>query len=139
VFANITPGPFQAEFEHGVAWMEHGITAALSAHPNADLWLRPPAGAREIKWGFGIFPGAYARPEAGTNGVEFLVHAESPDGRVRRIYSRLLDPLRNPQDRGDQRAVIPYVPQPDEVLHFSTRPHENPAFDWAYWTDLEVN
>ena len=137
-FTNIIPGPFQANFEFGVDWIEHGNLAVLSAHPNADLWLRPEADAREILWDYGIFAGAYETPGRMTNGVEFIVEGERPDGHHRRLYYRILDPAKNPKDRGDQHAVIPYAPQPDEVLRFSTRPNENSAFDWAYWIRIKV-
>ena len=136
-FLNITPGPYKAEFQYGLAWMDHGMTSVLSAHPNSDLWLHPPAGATEIKWDFGIFPGAY-EPEARTNGVEFIIFGEMPDGRSREVYRRLLDPRQNPSDRGDQHLVLPYSPLPEEVLRFSTRPNGDYSYDWAYWIDIEV-
>jgi hypothetical protein len=110
----------------------------LSAHPNTDLWLRPPENATEIRWGFGIFPGAYETPGKMTNGVEFIVEGEMPDGQHRSIYYRILDPAQNPADRGDQRAIISYVPLAGEVLRFSTRPNGNSAFDWAYLIQIKV-
>jgi hypothetical protein len=137
-FTNIIPGPFQANFEFGVDWLEHGNLAVLSAHPNSDLWLRPEAGAREIIWDYGIFPGAYETPGKATNGVEFIIEGELPDGQSRRIYYRILDPAQNPNDRGDQHVVIPYTPQAGEALRFSTRPNDNSAFDWAYWIQIKV-
>jgi hypothetical protein len=136
-FLNITPSPFQAEFQFGLAWMDHGMTSVLSAHPNSDLWLRPPDQTTVIKWVYGIFPGAY-EPEGKTNGVEFLVHGEMPDGHGREIYRRVLDPRQNPGDRGDQHVVIPYAPLPGEILRFSTRPNGDYAFDWAYWAEIDV-
>lgn len=136
-FPNVAPGPFQVDFEYGMSWMEHGNLAVLSAHPNSDLWLHPPAQATGIKWRYGIFPAAY-EPEGKTNGVEFFVDGEMSDGQSRQIYYRLLDPRNNPQDRGDQQALIPYTPRPGEVLRFSTRPNGNAAFDWAYWLQISV-
>lgn len=137
-FSNFTPGPFQVQFQYGVTWMERGLTPVLFAHPNADLWLHPPAAATRIEWQYGIFPGAYDGANK-TNGVEFLVLGEMPGGQTRQIYYRLLDPMANPKDRGDQRVVIPYAPQPGEVLRFSTRPNNDDyAFDWAYWIGIDV-
>ena len=136
-FPNITPGPFQAEFQFGLAWIDHNFTSVLSAHPNSDLWLHPPAGATRIKWRYGIFPAAY-EPEARTNGVEFIIVGEIPDGPSREVYRRLLDPRQNPADRGDQLVAIPYTPRPGEVLRFSTRPNGDYAYDWAYWIDIDV-
>jgi hypothetical protein len=136
-FMNITPAPFQVEFQYGLDWMDHGNSAVLSAHPDSNLWLHPPAGATRINWSYGIFPGAY-EPEGKTNGVEFIVEGEMPDGQSRQVYHRLLDPRNNRQDRGDQRVLIPYTPRPGEVLRFSTRTNDNPAFDWAYWIQISV-
>jgi hypothetical protein len=139
VFVNITPVPFQVQFDYGVDWIESGNGVVLSAHPNADLWLRPPDGARGIKWNYGIFPGAYEHPGKMTNGVEFIIEGEMPDGGHRQVYYRILDPAQNPNDRGDQHAFIPYTPLPGEVLRFSTRPNGNSAFDWAYWIKIKVD
>lgn len=137
-FASISPGPFKVNFQFGVDWLPEGNGSVLSAHPNSDLWLQPPAEATQIKWSYGIFPGAYEKPGAMTNGVEFMIHGEMPDGQSRQIYYRLLDPARNPKDRGDQHEVIPYVPRSGETLRFSTRPNNNSAFDWAYYIRIRV-
>jgi hypothetical protein len=137
-FGNIVPAPYAAQFQFGLGWIPHGDGVVISAHPDSDLWLRAPAAATEIRWGYGIFSGAYEKPEKSTNGVEFIVDGEQPDGTKRRIYRRVLDPMQIPADRGDQHVAIPYAPLPDEVLHFSTRPNENSAFDWAYWIDIKV-
>ncbi len=112
--------------------------AVLSVHPNSDLWLRPPPDAIQIQWSYGIFDGAYQGSEGSTDGVEFAIYAEALDGRVRRIYRRVLDPVRNPGDRGDQHEIVPYEPQPGESLRFSTRPFETAAKDWAYTVAIEV-
>ena len=137
-FVTVSPAPFQGEFQFGLNWIEHGRDTVMSAHPDSNLWLRAPEHATHIEWGFGIFPGAYADPGKSTNGVEFIVDAEQPDGKERRIYRRVLDPMNQPADRGDQHVSIPYTPQPGDVLRFSTRPNENSAFDWAYWIGMKV-
>lgn len=137
-FYNVMPAPFAAEFQFGLEWIEQGDRAAILAHPNADLWLKPPPDAKTIRWGFGVVAGAWQKADARTTGVEFIVEGERPDGSRRRVYYRVLDPFATVADRGDQLAFVPYVPEPDEVLHFATRPNGDPAFDWAYWTGIEV-
>lgn len=137
-FLGVRPAPYQVQFEYGLSWLERGTETVLSAHPNSDLWVRPPKEATSIRWVYGIFEGAYAKPEAATNGVEFIVNAEMPDGGTRRIYRRVLDPANQPSDRGDQKVTIPYEPRVGEVLRFSTRPNDNTAFDWAYWSEIKV-
>lgn len=137
-FPNINPAPYQANFQFGLDWLTHGRRAVLSAHPDSDLWIAPPADAKEIRWEYGIFAGAYEKSDAHTDGVEFSIHAERKDGPSRLLFQRLLDPAREPKDRGDQQAVIPYAPQPGETLRFSTRPGAHSAFDWAYTLRIEV-
>ncbi len=138
VFINIIPGPFQMDFEFGLDWLGEGAHPVLSAHPNSDLWVRPPPNARRIRWSYGIFPGAYEKPEASTDGVEFIVHGEVADGPSRVVYQRLLDPAKNPGDRADQHETVEYTPRPGEVLRFSTRPNQSSAYDWAYTIRIEV-
>ena len=134
VFTNVSPAPFQMRFHSG-AGREGPV---MLAHPNADLWVRPPAGATQITWTYGIVPAAYANPKDRTDGVEFSIEGESPNGQTRRLYRRLLDPGQNPEDRGDVREIISYHPLPGEVLRFSTRPGGGTAFDWSYWVGIEV-
>jgi hypothetical protein len=137
-FSIIQPAPFQADFQFGLNWLSLGSLAVLSSHPNSDLWLRPPPGATRINWSYGIFPGAYENPDAHTDGVEFVIYGETSDGQLRRIYRRLLDPARNPQDRLDQHEVVPYTAVPGETLRFSTRPFETSSYDWAYTAAIRV-
>ncbi|HEX2862275.1 MAG TPA: hypothetical protein VHN79_11570, partial [Lacunisphaera sp.] len=138
IFGNIRPMPYEADFQFGTGLLTSGFKAVLSVHPNADIWLVPPGDAVEIAWGFGIFPGAYENPKAHTDGVEFIIEGELPDGRTREVYRRLLDPAQNAADRGDQQAAIPYTPLSGEKLQFSTRPNAHSTFDWAYIINIRV-
>ena len=137
-FAAITPAPFQADFQFGLGWMREGQRQVLSSHPNANLWIRPPEAAKQITWVYGLLPGAYEQAASRTDGVEFTITGEMPDGSTRRIYRRVLDPWRNPGERGDQRGTLDYRPQPGEVLRFSTGPYETSERDWAYTAEIRV-
>lgn len=137
-FTAFVPAPFQADFQFGVAWVGLGPRQVLSAHPDANLWIRPPENAARIIWTYGLLPGAYENPESKTDGVEFVVTGELPDGSHRRIHRRILDPWENPADRGDQRVVIEYHPLPGEVLRFSTHPFESAERDWAYFAGIRI-
>lgn len=137
-FANITPGPYQARFSFGLDLVERAGKMVLSAHPDSELWLRAPAGATRISWEFGIFPEAYEKSGDKTDGVEFIIEGETPDGQRRQVYRRVLDPVRDAADRGEQHEVIPYTPLPGETLHFSSRPNANYGYDWTYWVGIDV-
>jgi hypothetical protein len=137
--AGITPAPYQMRFfMGGAARQGRGADTVIIAQPDSDLWLVPPANATQIHWGFGIFAGAYEKADAHTDGVEFSIWVEQPDGQERRIYRRLLDPWINAADRGDQQAVVAYTPRPGEKLRFTSGPGGGAAFDWSYWVGIEV-
>jgi len=137
-FAMVSPAPVRGRFAFGLENAQEGNDTVLSAHPDSDLWVPAPATATTIRWSFGIFPGAYEHGHSNTDGVEFIVTGETPDGRHREIYRRLLDPGHLAADRGRQSVLIPYAPLPGEVLQFSTRPNKNAAYDWAYWANISV-
>jgi hypothetical protein len=137
-FKMVSPAPSQYRFTFGYSAWEEGGSEVVSVHPDSDLWVPAPAGARQILWEFGLVPGAYEREGEKTDGVVFIVAAEAPDGRRREIFRRLLDPATVPADRGRQRAVIPYEAVPGETLVFLTRPNANTHYDWAYIGRIEV-
>ena len=137
-FRNVFPAPYHGRFEHGVGYFTVDDKIVLSEHPDSDLSLHPPAGATQIRWVYGIVAEAYQRAGDKTDGVEFIVTGEQPDGRKRQIYRRLLDPLKNVADRGDQDVTIPYHAMPGESLVFSTRPNTGYSCDWAYCVRIEV-
>jgi hypothetical protein len=138
MFTQMTPLPHQVSFDLGLDWMDVGNRKVLSTHPDTDLWLYPPAGATQVEWTFGIFDSAYTKEGDKSDGVIFMVVGETPDRVARIIYERLLDPLNNEADRGDQHAVIPYTALPGETLRFSTRGNKTRAYDWAYIYAIKV-
>lgn len=87
---------------------------------------------------FGLMPSAYTSPNA-TDGVEFRITWQAPDGRTQELYRRLLDPVANPEDRGMQSLKVDTPEIDGGKIVFRTLPGAagNTAFDWAYWTDVE--
>lgn len=134
----ITPAPFKVDLEFGLLPGDYAGVSGMSAHANTRVWLRPPAGAREIVWEFGFDDAAWAKDGDKTNGVEFIVTGEMPDGSVREVWKRLLIPRSREEDRGLQRAVIAYTPRDGEVLRFAALDNGSIAFDWAFWRRIEV-
>lgn len=137
-FDMVHPGPVRARFEFGLDRSHEDGVTILSAHPNCDLWVPAPAVAHTITWEFGFLPPAYEKPGDRTDGVVFAVTGEMPDGSSRVVFQRLLDPVRNPSDRGRLREEIPYEPRPGEMLHFTSRPNIHLSYDWVYWSRIEV-
>jgi len=68
------------------------------AHAPMQLFLPMEDRKQILKFGFGILPGAYAG-ENKTNGVLFRIWLETADGRKTLLWSRMLNPLEQPQDR----------------------------------------
>jgi hypothetical protein len=137
-FWMVSPAPFRADFAFGFDPMAVGGDTALFAHPEANLWLRSPGQATRIEWDYGILPEAYERAGDRTDGVEFSITGVRPGIGERVIFQRRLDPVNQEADRGRQRAVIPYQPEPGEVLQFSTRSGPSKSYDWAYWLRIDV-
>jgi hypothetical protein len=137
-FGFVTPAPVKGRYQFGFNPMDVEGTLTSLANPECDLWVNPPADATQIKWDFGIVPEAYLRQGDKTDGVEFIVTGETPDGRRRQIFRRVLDPVNHPGDRGHQHEIISYHPLPRETLIFSNRPNLSPSYDWSYWIRIEV-
>jgi hypothetical protein len=137
-FDMVSPAPSHMRATFGFDVLDFEGARALNTHPDSNLWVPVPSTARRIRWEFGILPGAYTGDNGRTNGVEFLVDAETPDGGHRTIFRRVLTPDTVQTDRGVQGSEVPFLPQPGEVLVFRTRNNGNAAFDWAVWRSIEV-
>jgi hypothetical protein len=93
---------------------------------------------REVTLEFGFDPEAYERGDS--NGAEVMVELVSFTSASRRIYRRLLDPNRQPADRGPQTAKItlpPFSPGTHLVLRTGPGDHNNNAWDWVYLASLQ--
>jgi len=138
MFGMFQPVPSKYRFRFGYnIWQVDGADV-LNAHPDSDLWVPVPPGAKEIVCSFGMLPGSYQGPDK-TTGAEFAIDLEGPDGHARTVWVRYLDPANTPADRGTLKETIKIDPKPDETLVFRTRPNGGYAFDWCYWAKVEVH
>jgi len=137
MFSCVRPSPWKFRMNKGYGLWDIDGRPVINAHPEADLWVRPSRGAREVLMEFAIRREAYEGVDR-TTGVEFSVELESPAGATRQVFKRYLDPANEQADRGLQREVFPIEPGPDESLVFRTRGPGSEAFDWAYWAKIEV-
>lgn len=137
LFAMVSPAPCRVQATHGTPLLEFENGHVLSAHPDSDLWVPPPAGATRIACEFGLLPGAYLG-ESRTNGVEFLVLGQLADGSTRELFRRVLQPADHEADRGVQTTAFDYQPRAGETIVFRTRDNGHPAFDWAFWRRIEI-
>jgi hypothetical protein len=137
-FKMIRPAPISYKMQFGYGTWEIDGRTLLIAHPDSDIWLPGKTTDRTIELSFGIRPDAFERANGRTNGVDFVVDAEAPDGSKREVYSRFLNPAVNEKDRGLQTATCKFQLNPEEKLVLRTRAHGDYAFDWAYWHSVTV-
>jgi hypothetical protein len=106
---------------------------ALQLHAEGEMAFAFPPGATELSFGYGIRPGAYTG-EGHTDGVEFDVDRVAPDGRRERLWSRYLDPVAQPGDRGTQHATValPAGGGGRVTLHTGPGPNQDNRWDWSY-------
>ena len=139
VFSMVRPAPSHYRFAFGYGtWLLDG-DRCLNMHAESDLVVPAPATARHIHWEFGLVPTAYERDGDTTDGVVFIIDAESPDGTTRQLLRRVLDPVFEPADRGNQIVDIPYSPLSGERLLFRTRNNGAADFDWSYTRRLIID
>jgi hypothetical protein len=110
---------------------------AVFAHAPAKLFEALNARKQSIGFGFGILPGAYTN-EGRCNGVLFEIWLEPASGSKTLVWSRLLNPLVQAQDRGTQSAKISLDPPKGARLILETAPNGSNARDWSYWTNVKI-
>ena len=119
--------------------LDDGIWA-LDAHAPATLAVAIPSDVGKVRLAFGIVEGAYVG-KGRTDGVEFRVLVEGADGRREAVWSRTLDPLALPSDRGTQSAEVDlpgwWVGPGRLILETQAGPNEETFWDWSYWSLIE--
>jgi hypothetical protein len=111
----------------------------LHMHAPSRMEFTVPEDFHTISARFGLMPAAYAAPNA-TDGVDFTITWLAPDGETEELYHRFLNPVPTPADRGMQNLSIapPRVKGGKLIFRTQPGPNGNTAFDWAYWTDIEI-
>ncbi len=90
-----------------------------------------------LSFKFGILDEAVtgALQENTGDGVEFKIIALT-DGREEVIFSRKLQPMINPPDRGSQEVQLNLSQVKADQLILETLPGENNMWDWSYWSEI---
>ncbi len=105
----------------------------LFAHAPSSLSF-PFSNAEKLNIKLGIRDGAWQK--GNTDGVLFVISLLNSGEKVE-IWSRLLNPKEAVQDRGEQTASI-NLSQKEGTLIFETKPHGNNAWDWSYWSMVQL-
>jgi hypothetical protein len=135
------PG-FEATPEQVVSSGEHKIISvggqpALVLVGGGFLEFRIPAEAKFVKGNFGFAAAAYLLG-GGTAGAEFRVEEKYPDGHVDLLYSQVLKPVSNTDDRGMKpfEVACPGSGERRVFLRALPLPNANPARDWTCWSEV---
>jgi hypothetical protein len=110
---------------------------AVFAHAPTMLFEDLNAQKQSLSFGVGLRPGAYT--DGGrTTGVFFKIWLETVGGGRTLIWSRLLNPVEQPQDRGTQWVNLSLDPPKGSRLILETAPNGPPNWDWSYWADVRI-
>jgi hypothetical protein len=136
LFRNFNRVPVSASAHVPIAVVEEDKKEILFAHPPSEITFQVNFPAKRLSGRFGLMRAAYTAPNK-TDGAEFIVEWVTPDGRHTTLLSRTLQPLTVGADQGMQSFVVD-LPSGGGLLNLKINPgaHNDIAFDWAYWTDV---
>jgi hypothetical protein len=142
-FRQMTPTPVQFFSDFGLGTVQFNDREYFNAHPTLRLYFDVAAGEREIAFEGAIIDWAYEEKVPygdRTDGVEFTVYEELPDGGRRTLFTRLLHPRDRPSDRGVQAMTARFTLERDArvVLATSPGPVGSVARDWAMLGKVEI-
>lgn len=107
-------------------------------HAPSEMVFNMPKVAHEVSGSFGFLPGAFEKG-GNTNGAEFVVYW-SNGMEKKELFRKLLDPVRNATDRYIQSFQVPLTGLEGGKLYLRIEPGPfgNYAWDWTYWTGIEI-
>jgi hypothetical protein len=142
MLAPIGLSPIRFTSKFGISPAQFDGRAGTGAHAPTRIWCSAPAGRHELTFEFVITPGAYEsmRRSDATDGVEFVVAAARGQTARRVLFSRLLRPFDEPNDRGWQHERITIELEAGEELLLETLPGpaDNLNRDWAILGKCEL-
>lgn len=111
----------------------------IMLHARSDLTFALKGPERRFRVTYGFVESAY-QGGGRTDGARFIVNLLRPDGTVQEIASRHLKPFTQENDRGPQTFDFG-LPDfaPGSALGIVIDDAGNPAFDWTYLTDLQID
>ncbi len=107
--------------------------------PPASMIWKLDGTEREFLFDFGLDPFVYDK--SGGNGVVFHVELRQPELEDVSLFTRLVDPIHRPADRGNltTRIVLPpYKNGSRLVLRTDPGEHNDNAWDWSYVTRIQI-
>jgi hypothetical protein len=131
--------PIRAESRIDASYIMVDGEDALFLHAPGEVVFQLVPGDRKLSGRFGLRDGAW---ESGiTDGVEFSVAVNSPGRPAAVIWRRMLRPVTNSADRGEQSFVIklPAGIPAGSTLTIGTGvgPNNDGRCDWSYITGVK--
>jgi hypothetical protein len=133
-------GPTAVHAPYGATASQDDGRLVFQLHAPAAVRYPLAGGVTGLHGRFGLQPGAYAATNpAPTDGAEFQVVLVTAAGR-QVLFRRLLQPGREPADGGPQpfSVDLPAGARGSLELLINNGPAGNPASDWTYWSDLQL-
>ena len=139
----IQAGEFQfpavvADCLASMIWMPE--RQVFSAHAPARMVFDRPPAVQKINFTFGLFSGAEADPIQPTDGIELQVSFQPTAGSLVRLFTKALDPLNNPSERGPQlvQVTLPGAQPGQLVIVISPGRRSDATRDWSYISNIQA-
>ncbi len=107
-------------------------------HAPSEMTFNMPQEAHEASGYFGLLPGTYTYG-GDTNGADFIVYWSNGSRSVE-LFRRFLDPLHRAGDRGMQQFKVSLgnLSGGRLYLRIDPGPLGNYAWDWTFWSGIEI-
>ena|GEM_PF-6013125 len=137
--STVSPRPAEILAPFGIAVVIIDGRAAFNAHAPTEITFDQPSSAHHVRADFGISPGAYTG-DSKTDGVVFDIEVIDRLGRSTVLFERSLRPATVNSDRGTQHVELDLPAPAIGRIIFRTLPGpvNDIAYDWAYWTGVEI-
>jgi hypothetical protein len=130
--------PCAVQSQAGVETRRCDAEEVVMVHADGEMIFPVSAGSHQVVGRFGILPEACEQGR--TDGVQFEAEFVPAKGAPALLFARHLDPARHERDRGMQSLNVQGVFPCAGVVRLKTgnRPGANTAWDWSYWTAVQI-
>ena len=134
----ITPKPLDGGMQRVL--IDNTDKAGWMAHSPMKMLVELNDKRQSFSFSFGILEEGVeeALKENEGDGVEFKIIALKSDGKEETIFSRRLQPMSNPEDRGIHQAKVDLSQINATRLMLETVPGKDNRYDWSYWSQLQA-
>ena len=134
----ITPKPLDGGIQRVL--INNTDKAGWMAHAPMTMVVELNEKRQSFSFSFGILEEGVeeALKENAGDGVEFKIIYLHTNGNEKTIFSRRLQPMSNPEDRGIHQATVDLSQINATRLMLETVPGKDNQYDWSYWSELKA-